>query len=176
MTMQRDLLEAPSVVGSSNAELLRLMAQQNDFLQNIAFEIRKQNPDVLCTAVVKGTGQNKNQNVIVDTRSHEVFFEVGGKPVEIYHLIAFSTYSTEVAFSIQSMSSFHDGIPLSAGDVYDLSVAVKSVYVMSPSSTDSTTPCPVNGPAENGESLVGGIFLYGFTIPDYDRVRNAIRL
>lgn len=170
MTVQRDFLDkAPAVVGSSNEELLRLMAEQNDYLQNIALYLRRQNADVLTSAVVKNT--NQFTNGISDNNCHEVVFQVGGKPVEIYHLIAFSTWENTVALSVLSMSKIQDGIPFASGDVYDLSIPTHSVYIMTAADV-STNNLIVNGPAP---SAIGGFYLYGYTIPDWDRIRGAIR-
>ncbi len=174
MTATRDILEAPAVVGSDMGELARLLGLQNDYLQDIAIYLRRQNADVLCSTVVKGTSQLTN--AIGDTNSHEVVFEVGGKPAEIYHLIAFSTWGHTVGLSVLSMANINDGIPLAYGDVYDLSVPTNSVYIMAPSAT-LVAPLIVNGPTNPaaGEESAGGLFLYGYTIPDWDRIRNATR-
>jgi hypothetical protein len=171
MTVQRDFLErAPGVVGSTSDELLRLMAEQNDYLQDIALYLRRQNADVLCSAVVKSTSQLDNS--IRDANSHEVVFEVGGKPVEIFHLLAFSTWGHTVGLSVLSLAAVTDGIPLASGDVYDLSVPTYSVFVMAPNAA-LNAPLIVNGPSPNADT--GGLFLYGYTVPDWDRIRNAIR-
>ena len=171
MTQTRDMLErAPEVSGTGSEELARLMGEQNDYLQSIYMELRKQNADVLCTARVKGTSQLNN--TIVDDQSHEVVFMVGGKPVEVYHIQMYSSYQSPVAVSIHSLSNPNDGVILDNGDVYDLVIPVHSVYVQSYNAIDPGTPLIVNGPAHVS---FGGLFLYAFTIPDYDRVRNAIR-
>jgi hypothetical protein len=165
MTVQRDFLErAPGVVGSTNDELLKLMAEQNDYLQDIALYLRRQNADVLASAVVKSTDQLTN--TITDTNCHEVVFEVGGKPVEIFNLLAFSTFAGNASLSVVSMSRLSDGIGFVNGDVYNFDIPTYSVYLMA----DGTMS--VNGPA-NVET--GGFYLYGYTIPDWDRIRGAIR-
>src|ERR1035437_1492549 len=173
MTMQRrDLLVADPAVaeGSSNALSTVLLAEQSDWLQDIALSLRKQNPDVLCSAVVHGTSQLRN--AISDTNDHEVSFEVGGKPSMIYSLMAFSTYTQTVTLSILSTANALDGIPMVAGDTVILPLNISSVYlrVNTLAGGVSPVPCPINGPAD---ATQGGFFIYGSTIPDYDRIRGG---
>lgn len=169
MTTQRDFLErAPGVVGSSNDELLRLMSQQNDYLQDIAIYLRRLTADVLAVPVVKGTSQLSN--AITDTNVHEVTFQVGGKPVEIFDLWAFSSYAHNVTLSILSFANDNDGIVFSTGDVLNFGTPIESVWIKASALTGGT--CSINGPAGIDG---GGFFLWPFTIPDYVRVRNAIR-
>jgi hypothetical protein len=179
MTMQRDLLTAnPAVAeGSTNAIQNSLLIEQSDYLQQIALELRKLNADVLCSAVVLGTSQLSN--AITDTNVHEVSFEVGGKPVSIYKLLAFSTYKSDAAalpiiLSVLSLASGGlDGfyVPAVSGTVQPLQmpISVRSVWVQIPTLSAANT-CAVNGPAD---STHGGLYLYGFTIPDYDRIRGS---
>ncbi len=152
----------------NQSELTRLLAEQSDFLQDIAHELRKQNADVLCTAVVKGTSQLSN--AITDTNSHEVVFQVGGKPVEVYKIFAYNTYINTAYLSVLSLASVNDGIPIATGGSFDFIIPTYSVFVMLSALAAGT--CPVNGPTN---SEVGGLFLYGYTIPDYDRVRGSVR-
>ena len=170
MVMQRDLLNASPAtpVAGSNAELAALMAEQADYLADIALGIRKLNPDVLCSAVVKGTSQVTN--AITDLNCHEVMFELGGKPVEVYKIFAFNTYANTMYMNVLSMSSIKDGIPIATGGSLEFGIPVNSFYLMLSALTAGS--CPVNGPTT---SDVGGIFIYGFTIPDYDRVRGSRR-
>lgn len=168
----RDFLVTPEVaVGSSPDRLLALMAQQNDLLQDIAQYLRKQVADVLCTVVVERSGQQGTQS-IQDALTHKVWFEVGGKPVPIYSLLAFSTWTGTVNFSILSMGNANDGIPMIAGDVINLNVPIDGGVFVRSATASSGTPLIVNGPADPAN---GGLFLYGFTTPDWDRIRGAVR-
>jgi hypothetical protein len=167
--MGRDLLEAaPAVVGSSNEELLRLLSEQNDYLQDIAVYLRRQNADVLTSTIVKST--NQFNNALTDNNCHEVVFQVGGKPVEVYKILAYSTYDGTIALSLLSMASIKDGIQFGIGDVLNLDTPTHSVYIMTADDV-STVPINVNGPS----AAAGSFYIYGFTIPDWDKIRQAIR-
>ncbi len=168
MTMQRDLLTAnPAVAeGSSSAMQNALLLEQSDLLADIALAMRKQTPDVLCTTVVKGTSQVTN--AITDLNCHEVMFELGGKPVEVYKILLYNTYTNPMYWSILSMSKINDGIPVTSGTSMEYGIPTHSIFMMI--GTLSGTNCPVNGPTATN---VGGIFVYGFTIPDYDRIRGS---
>jgi len=169
----RDFLD-PIVPGPSDpTTLIQLMAQQNDFLQDIAQYLRRQNADVLCAASVRGGSQTVNPNQIVDTAGHRIVFEVGNKPVTIYNLLAFSTWDGEVDMSILSMagSGYKDGIPFAAGDVYNFNIPIGELWIKS-ATASVAQPLQVNGPAD---ATHGGFFLYGFTTPDWDRIRGSIR-
>lgn len=169
--MTRDFLEAdpssPGVLSRSELESLSIF-KQTDYLEEITRLIRKQNADVLATAVVKGTSQLSN--AITDLNSHEVMFEVGGKPVEVYKIFAFSTYLTQVSLSLRSLANVNDGIPLLTGASLEFNIPTNSVHIMV--SALSGTSCIVNGPANVTN---GGFFLYGFTVPDWDHIRNSVR-
>lgn len=173
--MGRDFLIADpvSALGGSSDLVHQLLGLQNNYLEEIALYLRRQNADVLCSAVVKGTAQQgATQNNINDNNPHEVVFEVGGKPVEIYDLLAYSTFTTgTVGLSVLSMSKVTDGIPFVAGTTFQFSVPVTSLWIQT-AAVVSVNPLVVNGPAN---AVVGGFFLYGFTIPDWDRIRNSIR-
>jgi len=174
MTIQRDFLErAPAVVGSSNEEMIALLREQNDYMQDIALYLRQLNADVLATAIVLSSDQFTI--AITDTNSHEVKFQVGGKPVEIHKLLAFNTFNSgsaaiAVSLSVQSLSKVADGVPVTTTpfwwDIHTHSVFVRTAY-----DGLSTHPLVVNGPSDS----FGGLFLYGFTIPDWDRIRGAMR-
>ena len=150
--------------------------EQTNYLREITLELRKSpNADVLCSAVVHGTSQLSN--AISDINSHEVSFEVGGKPVSIYKLLAFSTYKAAdaglpITLSILSLANSMDGfiVPAVSATVAPLfmAITVRSVWVQIPTLASSGV-CAVNGPAD---ATNGGLFLYGFTIPDYDRFRG----
>ncbi len=172
MTMQRrDLLVADPAVaeGSSVALSNTLLLEQSNYLAEIAMYLRRQNADVLATAVVRGASQLTN--AITDAESHQVHFEVGGKPVEIFNLLAYSTWTGTVAMSVLSLSKVNDGIPFAAGNVYNFKIPTYSVFVKSDTAS-LATPLFINGPSS---ATLGGFFLYGFTIPDWDRIRGSIR-
>ena len=160
MTMTRDILAgdipAQSVHPADLSELSHL-------LRDIRRELYKQNPDVLASVEV----QNAYLNQIIDVGDHEVRFEVGGKPVPIYSLLAYSTHDVSVFISIKQMSSTADGILLTSGNVLVLPTMIDVIHVRLASI--SGTGCYVNGPAD---STHGGLFLHGYTIPDYDRDRT----
>src|ERR1035437_2226489 len=166
MTMTRDLLTVSPATpeGGTLTQQNSLLVEQSDYLQEIALGIRKQTADVLCTTVVKGTSQLSN--AITDLNCHEVAFEIGGKPVEVYKILIYNTYAQTFYFSILSMSKINDGIPVIAGASMELHIPLNSLYLML--QTLSGTNCPVNGPTATD---VGGIFVYGFSIPDYDRIQ-----
>jgi hypothetical protein len=164
MTYPRDFLVAqpPQAVGSSQDELTRLLAQQNDVLRDILWNLQRQNADVLAYGVVKGTSQL--DNTIKDLNSHEVTFQVGGKPVEIFSLFVFSSYDQTVTMSPLSLANALDGIPFVAGDTAVLPINVWSIYLRV--ATLSASQLVINGPAD---STHGGFFVYGFTTPDFLR-------
>ena len=163
MTTQRDFLNAgPSVVtGSTNEFLTKLMAEQSDYLADIALYLRRQNADVLASAVVKGTSQLTN--AITDLNSHEVVFQVSGKPVEVYKILVYNTYVNTVYLSVLSMANLYDGIPVVAGASFDFSIPTNSVYLRLAAIAGAS--CPINGPAD---IVNGGFFVYGFTTSDFD--------
>lgn len=130
-------------------------------LEDIRRELMKQNPEVLAFTRVQGL----NTIAISDTQSHRVFFEVGGKPVTIYALWAYSTFSGNCYLSINSMATGKDGLVFASGDQVYLPLAVDSVSILS----DGSAALPVNTAGASG-----GLFLYGFTIPDYDRNRSGM--
>jgi hypothetical protein len=160
MVLARDFLNADPTPGPSpKFDTLRMEAS----LDQIAAYLRRMNPDVLATAIVKGTSQVTN--AITDLYSHEVVFQVGGKPVPIYQLLAFSTYTSQVNLSLLSLANAKDGVPVTTTPLL-WNVATGSVHVRLSAITGSD--CVVNGPAH---ATNGGLFLYGMTISDYDRTR-----
>lgn len=166
----RDFLTAPAAAeGSGILPLAALMAEQNDVLQDIAAYLRRRVPDVLCTAVARGTGSN---NSIVTPNATQVLFEVGGKPVPIFRLLAFSTWTGVLVLSILSMANAKDGIPMVAGTPIVLDIPIDGGVWVSSATASFAQPLIVNGPADPTN---GGVFLYGFTIPDYDRIRGGTR-
>lgn len=169
---QRDFLVATATPEYTNLSRLEaLMAEQNDYLQDIAQYLRRQNADVLCQARVQGTDQSTN--AISNTNSTRVYFEVAGKPVVIYSLLAWSTWTPgTIGLSIQGLgSSVNDGIPYANGDLTQFNLPLKEIYLKVPDATINL-PCAINGPSNVD---IGGFFVYGFTIPDWDNLRGAVR-
>jgi hypothetical protein len=170
--MGRDFLGSKPAepTGSNPDQLLRLMSQQSNYLDEISVYLRRQNADVLCSAVVRGTSQLSN--TITDNKCHEIVFEVGGKPVEVYKLLIFSTLDGVIAVSPLSMATIRDGIqlPLNTGVPLVLEIGLHSLWVITAVDL-SANPLVVNGPA----GTPGGLFVYGFTAPDWDKIRNSIR-
>jgi hypothetical protein len=165
MTVTRDFLEAPDTVPTEKGIVEHLAAHTN-YLQDIANYTKRQVADVLAVPVVRGVSQQGAQT-ITDTNSHEVKFEVGGKPVEIFKLLIFSTYTGNAAMSPVGMSKLADGIRFIANDVREFNFPTHSVFLMC--DLGGAVNLVVNGPAL---SPGGGIFLYGYTIPDWDRTDN----
>lgn len=172
MTMTRDFLSGnpadPGDLSGAERDQL-LMHQQTNYLAEIANYLRRQNADVLTSAVVRGASQLSNG--IADNKCHEIVFEVGGKPVEVYQVLIFSTWDGTIAVSPLSMATIRDGIQLAATDVYNFNIPTSSIWAMTADSVSVSVPLIVNGPAGAG----GGLFVYGYTIPDWDRIRESIR-
>lgn len=163
--MGRDFLApAPTVqanpVGVSE-DIANAVSAQYDVLLDIRRELMKQNPEVLAVTRVQGN----NTIAAADTTDKRVFFEVGGKAVTIYALWAYSTYDGNVYLSINSMSKANDGLVFAAGDQIYLPLAIDSVHILS----DGANALAVNDPSN---ATHGGLFIYGFTIPDFDRDRT----
>lgn len=169
--MVRDLLTVDPAAPEygSLAQQNSLLIEQADYLQEIAMYLRRQNADVLASADVNGT--SALANAITDPYSHEVVFTVGGKPVDIYSLLVFSTWTGIVSMSVQGLSKPNDGIQFVAGDVYNFNIPTHSVFVMSATAAIAT-PLIINGPSD---ATIGGFFLYGYTIPDWDRLRGGYK-
>ncbi len=163
MTMTRDFLMADPTPDAT-IDLPVLITRQTELLAEIASQLRQQNASVLASAVVRGASQLTNQ--IVDANCHEVWFEVGGKPVTIHSLLAFSTYTTTIGLSVVSMSKVTDGIPIAAGDVLTLPIHTSSIYLMTTGA--GAINLAVNGPSD---PITGGIYIYGYAIADYYRER-----
>lgn len=160
MTITRDFLETPQITTSNLDATLEHLARQTDYLREIATYLRRMNADVLATAVVLGVSQISN--AITDTRSHEVKFEVGGKPVDIHKLFIFNSYTNAVRISLLSMANSNDGFNLANNSNIYLPITTNSIFVTIPILAGSS--CIVNGPADSAN---GGLFIYGFTTSDW---------
>lgn len=159
--MYRDFLvepEEPKVEGSGDLHpLAEGIAAQAEILSSIHRELLKQNPNVLAVTRVQGS----SPILAPDVNDHRVFFEVGGKAVEVYSLVIYSTFSGSLAVSPNSMSKLNDGMILSAGDVLVLPITVDSMHVL----TDGTADCPINNPSDDTD---GALFIYGWTISEFE--------
>ena len=144
-------------------DVANAMTQLAMIMSDIRREQMKNHPEVLATTVVQGI----NTIPASDTNSKRVRFEVGGKPVTIYSLWAYSSFTGKVSISVNSMANINDGHILVAGDQITLTLAVDSISVVS----DGSHALAINGPSDPTN---GGLFLYGFTIPDYDRNRDGM--
>lgn len=163
----RDFLEAPPAVpvGSSAAEIATLLQEtMGSLLADIRRELQKQNPDVFCFTVVNNTAHNQ----IINTNAHRITFEINGKKVPIYRLLAFSTYDQNVRLTIPSMANKYDGMLFTAtSGPIQLPLYIDTMHVQADALSASSLY--VNGPAD---STHGGFFIYGWTISDYDRERQ----
>ena len=156
-------------LGSSTSEANGLLLLHADYLADIAQYLRQGQADVLTSPVVRGA--NQVSSAITDTNDHEVMFEVGGKPVEIYRLFIFNTYDNPVTFSFTQIANIKDGLPIASGaGSFEAQVATHSIHIMC--GTIAGNSLIVNGP---NDATHGGIIIAGFTIPDYDRIRGSIR-
>lgn len=163
--MGRDFLApAPTAehpYGSSDDPLNAISGLQA-VLIDIRRELMKQNPEVLTTTRVQGS----NAIPSGDTASKRVFFEVGGKPVTVYAIWAFSSFTGNVYLSINSMATGNDGLVFAAGDQVYLPLAVDSIDILG----DGSNILQIN----TSDATNGGFFIYGWTIPDYDRNRSGL--
>lgn len=168
----RDFLETPSIVAPGNpALMLDLLSRQTNYLESIVYQLRKQNPSVLTQIAVEGTSPTPQgttlANTIIDTRPHRVYFLLGGKPVTVHSLLIYSTYNQNVSFSVVKHAVDNDGIPFLAGNTLILPISVSEVYIKA--AALSNGQLIINGGASSTD---GGFFIYGFTVPDFDSMRN----
>ncbi len=163
--MGRDFLApAPTVQQNPvnvSEDIANAISPLHDVMCDIRRELMKQNPEILAVTKVQGN----NTIATADTSDHRVFFEVGGKPVTIYALWLYSSFQGNAYFSINSMSKGNDGLVVAAGDQIYLPLAIDSLHVL----TDGSSACPINTPSDTSD---GGLFIYGWTISDFDRDRT----
>lgn len=176
MVMQRDFLDAGTVKasGSTNDLLNQLLAEQSDYLALIAQHMRESQADVLTQVVVERTSQiglgTVTPNTIVDLFPHEVRFQLAGKPVLVYKTLIWSTYTKTIGVSVVRTSSSLDGMQFtSTTPPLILDIPVNELYVHAAALTVANTL------SVNGGSADGGLYIYGFTIPDYDQIRGSRR-
>lgn len=164
MVVARDFLnEAPHVNVDYDPlrDVNKTLVSQGSLLTSILNELRKDHPEVLAYA----QSQFNNQILAGDTGDKRVFFEIGGKPVTIHKLMVFSTYDGDCYFSVQDMGgNAKNGIHITAGFNQVFLIDVDSVHIKS----DGAQALYIN----QSNSTHGGLFLYGFTIPDFDLVKG----
>lgn len=168
MVLSRDFLDGDvqsgqgTAIGSTPAGLVLLLAEQNDMIHDIRNFLYQQNPDVVCQTVIQNAAQD---NVtITDTVQHEVYFQVGGKPVTAYNILLTSTYTQTVYIRTKSFgSSALDGIPFVAGDVLILAMPIENLYIWVPTLAASNA-LHVNG---NAHADYGGFTIEARTISNY---------
>ncbi len=165
MTMRtHDYLERPPLMeperqATPNDNTFALHSMMEHYLKEIRNELCKTNPDVMCQTVVQGGP------IINDTKSHTVWFEVGGKRVTVYKTLMWSVSGLVVNASVTSMSNADDGFtipsnPLHASsNVLQLNVPIFELAIATPSGTIG-----VNIPSNLSANR--SVFIYGFTIPD----------
>ncbi len=168
MVLSRDFLDgdvqsgAGVPLGSNPASLAILLAQQNDMMHDIRNFLYQLNPDVVCQTVIQNAAQDRV--TITDTIQHEVYFELGGKPVTVYNILLHSTYSQTVYIRTKAFgSSALDGIPFVAGNVLILGMPIQNLYIWAPTLAASNT-LNVNG---NAHADYGGFTIEARTISDY---------
>lgn len=166
----RDVLSPtpPGVMGASAQDLATLMqgmiGTQMDTLSRILRELQRQNPSVKATTIVS----NAHQNEITDTLDHEITFEVGGSRGPVYRVIVFSSYDQIVLFNDEPIGNVNDGLRFAATNmaIFPYSGGVMNVHVRA--AALSASSLFINGPSDVAH---GGFFVYGWTIPIYDRER-----
>lgn len=149
----------PDIAGNGLDGILQL---EYEALKSIRKELVKQNPSVLAYPVVQGTtqqGQGGTNNRVADQRSHEVFFQVGGKPVSIYKLFVVSSNGNQVINLSNPPSANTDGIRPAANTLLYFPVEMREIYIIA----TNATPFTVNGPLTPAEGI---LYLWGFTVPD----------
>jgi len=155
-----DFLEEPQahpIPGLAEA-LTNGFNAQVEVLADIRRELMKSHPDVLAISRLQGSKIENGNN-----SSHKVYFELGGKPVTVYQIIAWTNDNTPVALSVNSMRAKDDGITLGTTPLV-LNIAVDSVDII----TDGSDDLFLNQPDATEDT----VWIYGFTIPDYDRRRD----
>jgi hypothetical protein len=150
---------AGPIQGQTTAD--NLLQLQYDVLKRIRTELRKRNADVLTSVLVGGT----SANVIADQNAHQVFFQIANKTVEIYKLVAVaSVFTTWCLNLVNPPAHGQDGIILvpNVPVIFD-TLALQTVYVRAGAAPP--VGAVVNGPAT---ITTGGLFLWGWTVPDPD--------
>lgn len=142
--------------GGNDLDLVQQQGMQNTLLRRINLSLLKLNPDVLANLVVQGV----NPIASGDTKAHRVTFSIGNRRVEVYKIIAFSSFSGDVAISPVMMNSVLGGMQLSVNPI-ELHIPLNELYI----TTDGSAACGIN---ENADPTNGGVYIYPFTIPAYE--------
>lgn len=164
----RDFLTAPPSSGPAKqlpvdtiSQYNAMLMQQTELLRDIRLALYKQNPDVRAATYVFNAANNR----ITDTAPHRVNFQLGGKPVNVYQTLFYSSYNQNIYLALDGMSNALDGIRFAAGDVLVLPVALDTVTIQIP--TLSNSSCYINGPSNTTD---GGFFILAWTIPDFEEI------
>lgn len=155
-----DFLEAPKAfpIPGLVSAFEKGFSQQALLLEDIRRELMKTHPDVLAITRLQGTNVPNG-----DDTSKRVFFELGGKPVTVHRILAWTNGNTPVSLSINSMLSVDDGIVVGITPLV-LDISVDSLWII----TDGSDDLFVNQPNAAEDT----VWIYGFTIPDYDRRKD----
>jgi len=152
-----DYLERPPMTPSPSDNSF-MLSQLKSVLDAIKLELLKDHPDVLCATKVDGG------NLISDTLPHTVRFEVGGKPVTVHKTLLWNPTAKIVAASVTGLVTFADGFVIDASPI-TLSIPIQELSI---ALVTGATQIAVNMPSNLATD--GSIFIYGFTIPDYERM------
>jgi hypothetical protein len=165
MVMERDFLNPAPPAGVEGAgmgqEIVDALTKQAIIFEDIRRELMKLNPEVLAVTKVQGS----NTIAANDSGDKRVYFEVGGKAVTVYRILIHSTYTSTIGISVNSMSKRQDGMSIAANAIVQLDIAVDSLHV----SRVAATALSINDPSDGTN---GGLFIYGWTIPDFERNRR----
>lgn len=154
-----DYLESPPIKQSTPQDgLYSLQTELAKYLKDIRRESLKNNPDILATTLVAGGKIIQNEDI--STRIH---FEVNGKQVRVYKVIFWTDASVTARMSVTGMSVDNDGF-LMNGNLQTLEVPVDELYVITHGVGGTTGVNIPNG----AEGTSANLFIYGFTIQDYD--------
>lgn len=147
---------SPIGTGGADMDLIGVQSETNQLLRRVAQSLHKVTPDVLASVLVSGA----NPILAGDVQGHKVNFTINGKLCMVYRVMLFSTYQGVVGVSPVGMNNVLAGIQLSAVPIF-LDIPISELYI----ATDGAAVCNINAPAD---PTAGGVYIYPFTIPDYD--------
>lgn len=162
--------EADIEIGGS---ILDALQQQNRLNRDIARSLRKLTPDVLTSTVAERT--NLTGYVPADT-AIRVHFEIGGKPVTVYKILAFAndSGSQNIKINLEPPNANYDGfaLPINAysseneAQVFDIPVTELWVY-------DQYGAFTVNRHSNSTEGN-RSLWLFGWTVPQFDELDTPL--
>jgi len=175
-----DYLDRPPSTGYSldTSPITDRLDKQLGILLDIRKELMKMNPSVLATTVVTDSMRSgQGDTLINDTNTHRIVFTVGGKPVQVYKCMIWGviTNSGIVRFSFVPMSG--SGLGLQQGftvqgnttpPIFLDDITISELYFQGDSASNSFVVNGNTSVAASGATARGGIFVYGFTIPDFE--------